>query len=88
MPATANARGRRIAGQLLTGRAVEKRRSSNSDARPSTCISSKVAPSSASIARHKLNEAEVIRRAQGGDQLCLNASTGCMADECMRYVCA
>jgi RNA polymerase sigma-70 factor (ECF subfamily) len=69
MPATANARGRRIAGQLLTGRAVEKRRSSNSDARPSTCISSKVAPSSASIARHKLNEAEVIRRAQGGDQL-------------------
>ena len=69
MPATANARGRRIAGQLLTGRAVEKRRSSNSDARPSTCISSKVAPSSASIARHKLNEAEVIRRAQGGDRL-------------------
>jgi hypothetical protein len=69
MQATANARGRRIAGQLLTGRAVEKRRSSNSDARPSTCISSKVAPSSPSIARYKLNEAEAIRRAQGGDQL-------------------
>jgi hypothetical protein len=68
MQATANARGRRIAGQLLTGRAVQKRRSSNSDARPSTCISSKVAPSSPSIARYKLNEAEV-RRAQGGDQL-------------------
>jgi len=69
MQATANARGRRIAGQLLRGRAVEKRRSSNSDARPSTCISSKVAPSSPSIARYKLNEAEAIRRAQGGDQL-------------------
>jgi RNA polymerase sigma-70 factor (ECF subfamily) len=69
MQATANVRGRRIAGQLLTGRAVEKRRSSKSDARPSTCISSKVAPSSASIARQKLNEAEAIRRAQGGDQL-------------------
>jgi hypothetical protein len=69
MQATANARGRRIAGQLLTGRAVEKRRSSKSDARPSTCISSKVAPSSPSIARYKLNEAEAIRRAQGGDQL-------------------
>jgi hypothetical protein len=71
MQATANARGRRIAGQRLTGRAVEKRRSSNSDARPSTCISSKVAPSSPSIARYKLNEAEAIRRAQGGDQLML-----------------
>jgi RNA polymerase sigma-70 factor (ECF subfamily) len=69
MQATANARGRRIAGQLLTGRAVEKRRSSNSDARPSTCISSKVAPSSSPIARYKLNEAEAIRRAQRGDQL-------------------
>jgi RNA polymerase sigma-70 factor (ECF subfamily) len=69
MRATANARGRRIAGQLLTGRAVEKRRSSNSDARPSTCISSKVAPSSSPIARYKLNEAEAIRRAQRGDQL-------------------
>ena len=69
MQATANARGRRIAGQLLTGRAVEKRRSSNSDARPSTCISSKAAPSSPSIARYKLNEAEAIRREQGGDQL-------------------
>jgi hypothetical protein len=50
MQATANARGRRITGQLLTGRAVEKRRSSNSDARPSTCISSKVAPSNSFIA--------------------------------------
>jgi RNA polymerase sigma-70 factor (ECF subfamily) len=69
MQATANTRGRRIAGQLLTGRAVEKRRSSNSDARPSTCISSKVAPSNSPIARYKLNEAEAIRRAQGGDQL-------------------
>ena len=69
MQATANARGRRIAGQLLTGRAVEKRRSSHSDARPSACISSRVAPSSASITRYKLNEAEAIRRAQGGDQL-------------------
>jgi RNA polymerase sigma-70 factor (ECF subfamily) len=69
MQATANARERRIAGQLLTGRAVEKRHSSNSDARPSTCISSKVAPSSPSIAGYKLNEAEAVRRAQGGDQL-------------------
>jgi RNA polymerase sigma-70 factor, ECF subfamily len=69
MQATATARETRIAAQLLTGRAVEKRRSSTSDARPSTCISSKVAPSSSSIARYKLNEAEAIRRAQGGDQL-------------------
>jgi RNA polymerase sigma-70 factor, ECF subfamily len=67
MRATANATGGRIAGQLLTGRAVQKRRSPNSDARPSMCISSRVAPSSASVARHKLNEAEAIRRAQGGD---------------------
>jgi hypothetical protein len=69
MQATANARGTRIAGQLLTGRAVEKRRSPRSDARPSTCISSRVAPSSSSIARYELNEAEAVRRAQGGDQL-------------------
>jgi RNA polymerase sigma-70 factor (ECF subfamily) len=69
MQATANATGRRIAGQLLTGRAVEKRRSSNSDARSSACISSKVAPSTSPIARYKFNEAEAIRRAQGGDQL-------------------
>jgi RNA polymerase sigma-70 factor (ECF subfamily) len=69
MQATANATGRRIASRLLTGRAVEKRRSSNSDARPSTCISSKAAPSNSPIARYKFNEAEVIRRAQGGDQL-------------------
>jgi|SRR3984885_3704923 RNA polymerase sigma-70 factor (ECF subfamily) len=69
MQATANARGTRIAGQLLTGRAVEKRRSPRSDARPSTCISSRVAPSSSPIARYELNEAEAVRRAQGGDQL-------------------
>ena len=69
MQATANATGRRIASQLLTGRAVEKRRSSNSDPRPSTCISSKAAPSNSPIARYKFNEAEAIRRAQGGDQL-------------------
>jgi RNA polymerase sigma-70 factor (ECF subfamily) len=69
MQATANATGRRIAGQLLTGRAVEKRRSSNSDARSSACISSKVAPSTSPIARYKFNEAEAIRRAQRGDQL-------------------
>jgi RNA polymerase sigma-70 factor (ECF subfamily) len=69
MRATANARGRRIAGQLLTGRAVEKRRSSNSDPRPSACISSKAAPSNSPIARYEFNEAEAIRRAQGGDQL-------------------
>jgi RNA polymerase sigma-70 factor, ECF subfamily len=68
MQATANATGRRIASQLLTGRAVEKRRSSNSDARPSTCISSKAAPSTPPLARYKFNEAEAIRRAQGGDQ--------------------
>ena len=69
MQATATSKERTIAGQLLTGRAVEKRRSSNSDARPSTCISSKVAPSSLSIARYNLNESEAIRRAQGGDPL-------------------
>ena len=69
MLATANATGGRIAGQLLTGRAVEKRRSSNSDPRPSACISSKAAPSNSPIARYEFNEAEAIRRAQGGDQL-------------------
>ena len=69
MQATANAAGRRIASQLRTGRAVEKRRSSNPDARPSACISSKAAPSNSPIARYKFNEAEAIRRAQGGDQL-------------------
>jgi RNA polymerase sigma-70 factor (ECF subfamily) len=69
MQATANARGRRIAGQLPTGRAVEKRRNPNSDARLSTCISRRVALSNPPNARYKFNEAEAIRRAQGGDQL-------------------
>ena len=86
MQATANARGTRIAGQLLTGRAVEKRRNSHSDAGPSTCISSRVAPSSSSIARCKLNEAEAIRRAAINS--CLSTSTVSIAGECMRCVCA
>ncbi len=48
--------------------AVEKRRSRNWDARPSTeCISKKAAPQVSPIARDKLNDAEAIQPARGGD---------------------
>jgi len=70
MQVTANAGCRRIVDESLAGRAVEKRRSSNSDVRPNKeRISNKAAPPSSPIARYELNEAEAIRRAQGGDQL-------------------
>jgi hypothetical protein len=48
---------------------VEKRRSLNSDARPTTeRISKKVAPPISTIASEKLSEAEVIQRARDGRQ--------------------
>jgi len=48
---------------------VEKRRSLNGDARPSTeCISKKAASPVSTIASEKLSEAEAIRRACNGDR--------------------
>jgi RNA polymerase sigma-70 factor (ECF subfamily) len=70
MQVTASARGKRIVDEPLAGHAVEKRRSLDSDARPSTdCIPSKVAPRVSPIASDKPSEAEAIRGAQSGDRL-------------------
>jgi RNA polymerase sigma-70 factor, ECF subfamily len=70
MQVTANARGRRVAGEPLAGHVFEERRSLDSDARPSTDRApSKVAPAVSPIASDKPSEAEAIRRAQSGDPL-------------------
>jgi RNA polymerase sigma-70 factor, ECF subfamily len=69
MPVTANAVFRKLAVASLAKPTIEKRRSRNWDACPSTqCISKKAAPQVSPIARDKLNEAEVIQRARGGDR--------------------
>src|SRR4029077_20444937 len=69
MPVTANATFRKIVVAPLARPIVEKRRSSNRDARPSTeCISKKAAPPISTIASDKLNEAETIERARNGDR--------------------
>jgi len=69
MPVIANTTFRKIVVASLARPTVEKRRSLNRDARPSTkCISKKAAPPVSTIASDKLNEAEAIRRAQAGDR--------------------
>lgn len=69
MQVTANARCAKIAVASLARPTVEKRRSLNWDARPSTeCISKKAAPPVSPIASDKLSEAEAIRRARDGDR--------------------
>ena len=70
MPVIANTTFRKIVVASLARPTVEKRRSLNRDARPSTeCISKKAAPPVSTIASGKLSEAEAIRRAQGGDRM-------------------
>jgi len=69
MPVTANTTCRKIVVAPLARPIVEKRRSLNRDARPSTeCISKKAAPPVSTIDSEKLNEAEAIRRARNGDR--------------------
>jgi RNA polymerase sigma-70 factor (ECF subfamily) len=69
MPVIANPTFRKIVVASLARPTVEKRRSLNRDARPSTeCISKKAAPPVSTIAGEKLNEAEAIRRARNGDR--------------------
>jgi RNA polymerase sigma-70 factor (ECF subfamily) len=69
MPVTAITTFRKIVVASLARPTVEKRRSLNRDARPSTeCISKKAAPPVATIASEKLSEAEAIRRARNGDR--------------------
>jgi len=69
MPVIANNTFRRIVVASLARPTVEKRRSLNRDARPSTeCISKKAAPPVSTIATEKLREAEAIRRARNGDR--------------------
>jgi len=69
MPAAANTTFRKVVVAPLARPFVEKRRSLNRDARPSTeCISKKAAPPVSTIASEKLSEAEAIRRARNGDR--------------------
>jgi len=69
MPVTANTTFRKIVVASLARPTVEKRRSSNRDARPSReCISKKAAPAVSPIDNDKLSEAEAILRASNGDR--------------------
>jgi RNA polymerase sigma-70 factor (ECF subfamily) len=69
MPVTANTTFRKIVVASLARPTIEKRRSLNRDARPSTeCISKKAAPPVSTIASEKLSEAEAIRQASKGDR--------------------
>jgi hypothetical protein len=66
MPVTADARCRMMVVGSLARPLVEKRRSLNSDARPSTeRISKKVAPPASTIGSEKLSEAAIERRPCG-----------------------
>jgi RNA polymerase sigma-70 factor, ECF subfamily len=69
MPVTANTTFRKVVVAPLARPFVEKRRSLNRDARPSTeCISKKAAPPVSTVASEKLSEEEAIRRARNGDR--------------------
>jgi RNA polymerase sigma-70 factor (ECF subfamily) len=68
MPVTASTTFRKIVVASLARPTVEKRRSLNRDARPSTeCISKKAAPPVSTIGSDKLSEARAIQRAREGD---------------------
>jgi len=68
MPVTANVTFRKVVVAPLARPFVEKRRSLNRDARPSTeCISKKTPPPVSTIGSDKLSEAEAIERAREGD---------------------
>jgi RNA polymerase sigma-70 factor, ECF subfamily len=69
MPVIANTTFRKMVVASLARPTVEKRRSLNRGARPSTeCISKTAAPPVSTIASDKLNEAEAIERARNGDR--------------------
>jgi len=68
MPVTANTTFRKVVVAPLARPLVEKRRSLNRDARPSTeYISKKAAPPVSTIGSDKLSEARAIQRAREGD---------------------
>jgi RNA polymerase sigma-70 factor (ECF subfamily) len=68
MPVTANTTFRKVVVAPLVRPFVEKRRSLNRDARPSTeCISKKAAPPVSTIGSDELSEARAIQRAREGD---------------------
>jgi RNA polymerase sigma-70 factor (ECF subfamily) len=68
MPVTANTTFRKVVVAPLARAFVEKRRSLNRDARPSTeCISKKAAPPVSTTGSDKLSEARAIQRAREGD---------------------
>jgi RNA polymerase sigma-70 factor (ECF subfamily) len=68
MPVTANTTFRKVVVAPLARPFVEKRRSLNRGARPSTeCISKKAAPPVSTIGSDKLSEARAIQRAREGD---------------------
>lgn len=68
MPVTANTTFRKVVVAPLARPFVEKRRSLNRDARPSTkCISKKAAPPVSASGSDKLSEARAIQRAREGD---------------------
>ena len=69
MPVTANTTFRKVVVAPLARPFIEKRRSLNRDARPSTeCISKKAAPPVSSKAGDRWSEPEVIQRAREGDR--------------------
>jgi RNA polymerase sigma-70 factor, ECF subfamily len=69
MPVIANTTFRKIVVASLARPTVEKRRSLNRSARPSTeCISKTAAPPASTIASDQRSEAEAIRRACNGDR--------------------
>jgi len=68
MPVTANTTFRKVVVAPLARPFVEKRRSLNRGARPSTeCISKKAAPPVSTIVSDKLSESRAIQRAREGD---------------------
>src|ERR1035438_8125862 len=69
MRATANARCRNATAQLLAPHTIQKRRSFNGSARStSEPASRKSAPPISATDNNNLTEAEIIKRAQNGDE--------------------
>ena len=68
MPATANARCRNTRAQLLAPHSMQKRRSFNGKARPTSASASGKSAPSISVRDNNLTEAEIVERAQNGDE--------------------
>ena len=91
MQGTANARCRKLANAPLARLIVEKRRSKDRHSRFKTePVSSHAAPAIPSIDNNRLNEAEVIARAQNGDRLAFERLYGSHSQRvyaiCLRMV--